>query len=509
MKTRVIKEARALLPAFALTVGLTLAASLFWRGSTALDAGIIVFATCCTLLGANCFGHEFSSQTIGLLLAQPVSRRRIWHEKMLVLGIAILLAFAAWFACALWLTDHTTSNDATFWPVLTMTVIPAVIFCSAPWMALNTRNTMLAGLGVWMVPFGLVMCLVLASHYLVQDKFDDFVNQHPVRCVLAGGGIYCALAYWSGYQALKHFQSATARPREIALPDRWQDALARPLGKLLPRYASPMTSLLRKEILLQRPAYVAAAALGLLALLAAISNKIHDTDGSRGLFIAPLAICVVILPLVVTGLSVAEERTLGMAAWHRTLPPSLRQQWLVKLAVVLVTCVMLGVILPWFMRVAGQALGLFPDTPARPIQWLPASIPLTGCLAYLVVLAIGIFASSVSTTTFRAIMLTLVLLCVIGTLIPLSNGLVGLNFTDHPWRSRPPNGDWHLPEIEVFLIVNSALAVFLALLSVLAYINYRTAEPSPGRAWAHSGIILGAAATLAIVMWTLYFIFIG
>jgi uncharacterized BrkB/YihY/UPF0761 family membrane protein len=217
-----------------------------------------------------------------------------------------------------------------------------------------------------------------------------------------------------------------------------------------------------------------------------------------------------ILPLVATGLSVAEERNLGMASWHRTLPPSLRKQWLVKMTVVLGTGVLLGVILPCLLGVAGWAIGLFPNAqpaPDQPMQWPTFSELLAtffqllpSCLAYLLVLMMGIFASSVSRTTFRAILLTLALLAGIAALIPLSAWAVSLD-TNNLQRIEQHGAPQLLPTLMSLGAVSVGLAIGLAGLGLLAYANYRTAEPSPRRAWLHSGIILGVMAFFSTAFW--------
>ena len=44
--------------------------------------------------------------------------------------------------------------------------------------------------------------------------------------------------------------------------------------------------------------------------------------------------------------------------------------------------------------------------------------------------------------------------------------------------------------------VNIGLAIWLGVLGILAYANYRVPEPSPRRAWLHTGIVLATPAVL-------------
>ena len=53
------------------------------------------------------------------------------------------------------------------------------------------------------------------------------------------------------------------------------------------------------------------------------------------------------LTVVLTGcVALGEEKSLGLAAWHLTLPVSTRRQWLVKLAVSAGVLLVMGFVLP-------------------------------------------------------------------------------------------------------------------------------------------------------------------
>lgn len=48
---------------------------------------IVIQLLCCAIMGSAIFGQEFENITMEKLLAQPMSRVRIWREKILVLGL--------------------------------------------------------------------------------------------------------------------------------------------------------------------------------------------------------------------------------------------------------------------------------------------------------------------------------------------------------------------------------------------------------------------------------------
>ncbi len=99
MNARIIKETRSVLPVLGVTMLASAAPRLIWSRETAGGAGLAFFTLCCLLIGAACFGNEFQWRTMPLLLAQPVPRRRIWNEKMLVLAGALGLGLVFFLLC--------------------------------------------------------------------------------------------------------------------------------------------------------------------------------------------------------------------------------------------------------------------------------------------------------------------------------------------------------------------------------------------------------------------------
>ena len=52
--------------------------------------GLLGFAFGSVALGAQSFGHEYSHRTLGLLLSQPVDRRRLFFYKLAVLSVMLV-----------------------------------------------------------------------------------------------------------------------------------------------------------------------------------------------------------------------------------------------------------------------------------------------------------------------------------------------------------------------------------------------------------------------------------
>ena len=123
---------------------------------------------------------------------------------------------------------------------------------------------------------------------------------------------------------------------------------------------------------------------------------------------------VVILPLVAGAIAVAEEKGWDLAEWHRTLPPSARQQWLAKMLATHTTSLTLGLLLPAAMFLAGNAL-VFP----RARVAIPTGYGLAVCvLGQLLVTSVAVYAASFCKSTMRAILVAVgILVASFGALI--------------------------------------------------------------------------------------------
>src|SRR5437764_87266 len=129
MHPRLVKEARPLLPVFALMLPLIIVPPAIW-GGVAVGFSAFVLVLDCVLMGAISFGTEFQYRTLPLVLVQPVSRSSVWREKMFVLGAAIglswLIALAALGVCL------GLPIDQDFW--LATALAPLGAFCLAPYL---------------------------------------------------------------------------------------------------------------------------------------------------------------------------------------------------------------------------------------------------------------------------------------------------------------------------------------------------------------------------------------
>jgi hypothetical protein len=500
MNARIMKESRALLVPFTATVVLTLACTLIWRGNSDVAGSLIVFMVCCTLMGASCLGAEFSHRTLPLLLAQPISRGRIWGEKMLVLSAALALAYGMWLLGVGLFVDRDAFQDMdeVRFQLIYGGLVALGACLTVPAITMATRSTVAGAILAWMFPMFLVCCVLLLGWAFSMQDFFDHHDQNTY--VIGGVLIYFVLAAWGGWILFRRFQAAEQRATEIALPERWQNALALPIGKILPKYSGPIASLIRKEVALQRPVFLIAAGTCVLAAIEFALAVWHPSDVIGALLLVDVVIAVGIPPLVATGLSIAEERSLGIAVWHRTLPPSAVKQWLVKVGVVVSICVLLGVVLPSLLGMAVQATGLFADPDdqtSKPIEFIPFTISPVFYLGYLLALAVGIFASSVTTSTLRAILLTLLLFSGTAMVIVLGNWLFAHVDLEELSSAASTRQNFRYSLLE--WLEAAAMTIELAIALFLSFLNYKVSQPRPWRAWVQSGIVLGALSVVSIV----------
>ena len=83
------KEIRALLPTYAAALG-SIAIGCVSSSYLLIALGLLGFAFGSVALGAQSFGLEYSHRTLGLLLSQPIDRRRVFFYKLAVLSVMLV-----------------------------------------------------------------------------------------------------------------------------------------------------------------------------------------------------------------------------------------------------------------------------------------------------------------------------------------------------------------------------------------------------------------------------------
>ena len=181
MNAFVKKEIRLLLPNFGFACLLALAVPFFRGGPDSLFNGVGYFLSCifcpavAVMLALSPFGGEVSAGTFSSLLAQPVSRLKIWETKIALLAIALLGVAFLWtatFLISLWLPHTDQSHDLKDFQGLLdlfaiVIVTGLVIFSGGLWTVLLLRQVAAAFWFTLIVPGALLT--ILAACFAEHD----------------------------------------------------------------------------------------------------------------------------------------------------------------------------------------------------------------------------------------------------------------------------------------------------------------------------------------------------
>ncbi len=398
---RLLKELRQQLPGALLAL---LVPGVFaWGGSdSAVPWALGSFALGCLLLGANAFGAEFEQRTLAGLLAQPISRARLYLEK---LGVAVVLILLATLNLALALAPEAGFGSARG-GVLQVMVAALLAVASGPLFSMLGRSTLAGAVFTATVP----LVLALGSIFLLEVSHElAFPNETmptvwTLRLVAWVAPIYLlttAILGWRTFARLQVHDSGGRTTQALHPLSRPVDGLFR---RLLPE-RHPMASLLRKELRLHVAPWLVAGIMVSLAVLVWLLRSWADPESSLARSLNDASLLGVFagllgtLALVVAGAaSVAEERELGTFEWQLTQPVTLARQWLVKLGVATLVALTLGVLLP-----AGLIwLSFEPETFSRAFGEVHLLAITTYTTCFLLLFVVSVYASSISRSTMRA-----------------------------------------------------------------------------------------------------------
>jgi len=447
MNVRWIKETRELLPWLGGTLGLMVVLHAVW-GQEVDGLVVVVFAIGSVLMAASTFGSELQHRTLGLLLAQPIPRAVLWREKMGSLALSLAVGLGGAWACLSLLGHSTTAaQHAAYAGILMLVALCA--FCATPCLTLGMR-----------LPVGAVVCSLTLPMMLLGA--GDGVCRYWLRLappawlavpVLLG---YGAILYTLGYRTFQRWEVLDLASPGLELP-AWLETLfqrARPDPVL--STAQPFRSLLEKELGLQQPTLLVA---GFCLVGAVIAGVIHwaSLAWAEAILGGCCGLGLLLAPLLAGALAVAEEQALGIADWQKTLPPSARQQWLVKmlvtlgvgLAASLALGTSLSVGLWWFLKGVGH-----PSLPS-------ASEVGYFVLAVLLSTSLAAYAGTFCRNSLKAILLALAL-AVGGTAWSVVGARLGLK--------------WWLGLAEIRLRqpyeLGAGLSLVLALLALTAFLQW-------------------------------------
>jgi hypothetical protein len=440
----------------------------------------------------------------------------LWWEKMAVLGGALLLVWFVLFS-GIYFFVHGKARSEEFLEVAGVAFLVALIaFCSAPYFTLICRNFI--GGVVFTLIFPWALCLVLmfmawlSARLTLQPEpwFSGLFEKHPDYFIPTLALIYCAVMYFAGYRLFLNFQVTDVQVKELGLPVALENRLASLVKKIIPGYTGPMASLVRKELQVQRPTFVVA---GVMAALIVCSRIVWiETEVSKGLTIAAIAVYMMCAPFIAGVVSMAEERNWGTVGWQLTFPIPVWKQFLVKLVVTYLTAVFLGLVIPLIVILAKNSVSDL-------IRGEFSTVLAVWLWSYLPVLSLVVYASSVSNNTMRATAVFFGLLIATGVVSELGEHWIYLAIAN-PLHSNPVLIDgvlrwshaWHISPVKFFEYVIFGVAILflcglMLLIGSMILQNCRSDETNPRRRWIQSSIIVVAlGGSMAALMGLINFI---
>ena len=458
MITRLAKETRDLLPVFVGTLLFIALPYVIWRQETDVF-GIVAFGCGCAIMAGSCFGNEFLHRTLPLLLAQPIPRRALWIEKMVVLAIGMIISLGVrWFFLHSYCRQ--SLSDTAF--LAASVLIPLCAFCGSPWLTLATRSGIAGVVFSAAIPLGLLAVTVLISSRLEEvgntEQAGDSKEFISSMVVLVA---YCVVAYSAGYAKFKRFQVLDgSSSTDLRLPAKVENFIARFAQSISGRFIGQFSTLIKKELRLQQVSFLMAGFFCLAAVAGALLYKLRP-DWGGPVLAATYPIYLILFPFIAGALSVAEERAWGVAEWHLTLPPSARKQWFAKVLGALGTTLILGWLLPLTVFIVTQDLFAAPGNDTG--SMLAALAPLCVLSQFLFAI-LAIYSGSSSNSSLRAVLVAVgislaMLLCTrFGPVQTLTVGSGAVGISNSYW--------WLLP-------AGLGILVLLGIVQRFALRNYR------------------------------------
>lgn len=353
----------------------------------------------CPIIAATGFGNEFSYGTISQLLAQPVDRRRIWFEKMLVLAIAL----ATLLLGGLLLFGQSIRGEV-LWTVL---FIPICVFCATPFFTLAARSTIggvilsiATPILIYLGAGALILGLIRIGAVTALPGSDQPFNERRLHFWLityfgVALPLYCAIFYYLGSRRFRRLEVADLFERQIriSLPGTFK-----PLVNRVCSTRHFLSALIGKELHLQNSALGLLVVFTVLQFAALLFINLARPEDPESYFIVPLFIYAALMPLVIGASAIAEEQRLGTRAWHLTIPVSPIAQWFIKLSVVIVATTLLSLAVPLFWLMIGHYI-------VSAKLELPNAVGLFVFWSLILgITSVTFYASSFSRDTLRALL---------------------------------------------------------------------------------------------------------
>jgi hypothetical protein len=502
MNALVKKEIRLLLPSFAACCAMALA-NFFFRfnpdgslqGWWWFMLAFVFSGAMAVMLALNSFGVEISLGTFSNLLAQPVSRQKIWEIKILLLAVSLSIVGIFWGGCGL-VRLKMIGRDLNFLDLCTeVGTFGLVVFSGGLWTVLLLRQVAAAFWFTVLVPG--VLIAVVAGFF--GGESNEFMNGMIVSVL----GLYSLAGLFFARWLFFRAQDVQWSGGTIVMPEmRGWARLKSATGSL--RRWRPQAALFWKEVQLHQSGFVLAGALALLHLGALAARKFGDFRKNSDMeFILEIFWGLwLVMPMLVGAAAVAEERKLGTLTGQLCLPVKRRIQFAVKFRIVLMLSVLFGAALPLLL----EGTRVLPDFQILPsnfhvdngrllqmgarqsffwycLEMFNNLTPLLSLIGMaLAIGAISFYASTLARNTLQA-------------LAPAVLGIIIFAFLI--FNAHWPEFIFHYPIWHGLLIYFIGVPAFAIVLVALSFWNCQCTDPG-GSIWRWN--VLVAVASLAFVM---------
>jgi len=436
---------------------------------------LVGYAVASCIAAALLFGQEYDYGTIGSLLAQPVSRKRIWNEKMLFLlgylfilfllvqiGVYQIQRYLGQTRETLFFANRVVTNSTV--------LILFLAWASGPLFALLLKETHTAFWATLMVVPTLSLIL---SFYIGLADFSGVKIRHE------SGERFSGLVFLAGFPVVVWcwFAYLLARRRFLTLEllptgsggrgDRWfaGKSLEIGIGEKLGQSLGVSGRLIWKEIQVQSSNLFFVAAIFLIwfglwistfiwpAYFGVVATKTIQIWDAYAFVAAVSTMCAIfIFPPLVGAHVVAYERNLGVLDWHLSHPFPRWKQWTIKTVVAVSLVAMGGLLARFFDATMYHRAALFMDHP--PHELVPLSIRFWVPIVFLF---LAIYTSSLSKQPMRAFL---------GTWVFYATTLLGLR-PFWAWMG------WNYYHINDYAARPLWATLIVFLLATMAYTNFR------------------------------------
>jgi hypothetical protein len=346
--------------------------------SPALSIGntlfLLPYALTCCAIGAMAIGHDFAHGTFGTILALPVSRRRLWWNRIAVAAPSVVA-----LAVAAFLIGCAAEIGSGLWGYLRYYLVTPIFgaLCLAPWLTLISRSPLFGTIFSAAIP-----SLVWAIGEEIGSRFgfrpSAFTGEQFRTYVMPILWVIGAVLGWKKFMTLEVIEGAMcARAGKATRRGSRQGV----------RRSSVAWQLFKKEIMLQK------FSLGLAAVTMGVTSLLNSDQTALWTLVYPMALVVVI-----GSLSCAEERQLGTAEWQTLLPVAAWKQWLIKFVTTFGLAAVVGVVLPLLL------LGYKTNELHRldEVQFRRALMVFAACLFMFTV--VTMYVSSLCSSGLKAVM---------------------------------------------------------------------------------------------------------